>query len=253
MKLSDLYESSKEAQLVHLARQMTKAGYKITPPPLTHGQFLAKVKDSTMSQREIDAVEDAMFGNSPSQKITRHDLEQISAIADVDLGELLSIAEIDLRESTENKKTVDLLEGMWVIKSMDGVEKRFKDKNSPAAKEWERSIKKKPAKAPKYSQEWWYSQDVDVYPWDKINAYDDNDEIQRIATAQFGKAMDDWSLGKAYYREVDGVETAHAEVRVSYTYGPEDDMGSEEQVSDSERIKIRRDVKKPETLVFAGF
>lgn len=105
MKLSDLYESSKEAQLAHLARELGNAGYKVTPPPMTHGQFLAKVKDSTMSQHEIDAVEDAMFGISPSQKITRDDLEQISAIADVDLGELLSIAEIDLRESVDTKKT----------------------------------------------------------------------------------------------------------------------------------------------------
>lgn len=150
-------------------------------------------------------------------------------------------------------KIVDLLEGMWVVKSMDGIEKRFKDKNSPAAKEWERSIKKKPAKAPKYSQEWWYTQDVDVYPWDKIDAYTDNDEIRHIAAAQFGKAVDDWSVEKKFNKEVNGVECAHATIRVTYTYGPEDDMGHDEEVSDAERIVVRRDVKKPEKLVFAGF
>lgn len=150
---------------------------------------------------------------------------------------------------------LNLNEGMWVVKSMDGVEKRFKDRDSAEAKEWASSIKKKPTKvkAPKFSQEWWEAQDPEVSPWEKIDEYRDSDEIQRIAAEQFGKAMDDWSVEKKFNKVVNGVDCAHATIRVTYTYGPEDDMGHDEEVSDAERIVVRRDVKKPETLVFAGF
>jgi hypothetical protein len=43
--------------------------------------------------------------------------------------------------------------GMWVIKSKDGVEKRFKDDESPEAVVWKATIAKKP-KAPK-PKDWW--------------------------------------------------------------------------------------------------
>lgn len=41
-----------------------------------------------------------------------------------------------------------LFEGMWVIKSKDGVEKRFKDDKSEAAQAWANSIQKKQRAAP---------------------------------------------------------------------------------------------------------
>lgn len=64
--------------------------------PLTWSKFIALVKKSTMSQRDINEVVEnvlLMAGDEvETLRVTRAAVEQLSAIADVDLRELLDIA-----------------------------------------------------------------------------------------------------------------------------------------------------------------
>jgi hypothetical protein len=48
-----------------------------------------------MSQRDTDAVFDIARSLKQDAPITRHDVEQISAVADVDLGELLDYSGLE--------------------------------------------------------------------------------------------------------------------------------------------------------------
>lgn len=155
-------------------------------------------------------------------------------------------------------KITELFEGMYVVKSKDGVEKRFKDADSAEAKAWKEKTAKniKPAV---YSDAYWEkkeeeSDDYDfVTPWKKIgNLNSDSDQIERLVRDQYvGKT--DWTLGRADEMKRDGTSCATRVVRVMFEYGPDDDMGVDEPVSDVQSILVARDPKKPKQIDFVKY
>lgn len=60
---------------------------------------------------------------------------------------------VDRYVSPESLKK--LSEGMFVVKNQDGVEKRFKDSNSPEANAWKSTSKKPSTKIVPYSDDYW--------------------------------------------------------------------------------------------------
>jgi hypothetical protein len=153
-------------------------------------------------------------------------------------------------------KFESLDEGMYVVKNKDGVEKRFKDHESPEAKAWKTSSKT--AKFAVYSDAYWenkkdtskYGDDV-VTPWAKID--EDDPAIARIVKQQFGKNADDWHLSKQTSTKIDGTTCTVASLRVSLQYTKDDDLGLDGDVEDSQVIKIARDPKSPKTVKFHGY
>jgi hypothetical protein len=55
-------------------------------------ELLRKVKLSTMSQRDEEEIADALMGHGPTDVLKDRDLEQIAAIANVDLSDLRDLA-----------------------------------------------------------------------------------------------------------------------------------------------------------------
>lgn len=153
-------------------------------------------------------------------------------------------------------KTSELLrEGNWNLKNKDGKKKSFKDKNSPEAKAWlSSSSEKKPPKVKKYSYEWWDQQDTKVKPWAKIDFIDSNELEKLLKNTVNDRAPDDWTFGRSYSTETDGVPVAARNVRLMYLYTADDDLGiGDEPVEDSQVIGIKRDVNNPEKFVFDGY
>lgn len=153
------------------------------------------------------------------------------------------------------KELLSIHEGMFVVKNKDGKEKRFKDANSAEARAWKQSESpKKAPKAAKYSQEWWHDQDVDVYPDDKIT-HDDSGQIDKIVTKEMGGLKpEDWSFGKHYSKEVNGVTVAGRVVRAGWMITKDDDLGTgDEPVEHYENFGVVRDVKDPSKFVFDGY
>ena len=154
-----------------------------------------------------------------------------------------------------------LNEGMYVIKSKDGVEKRFKDADSADAKAWkEKTAKKTNVKIALYSDAYWEKKESDsddsnfLTPWKKIGEQDnDSDQIDRIVKDMHGAGKTDWTLGKVSEMKRDGTSCATRVVRVMFEYGPEDDMGVDEPTSDTQSIMIARDPKKPKQLDFINY
>lgn len=157
-------------------------------------------------------------------------------------------------------KLHQILEGSYVIKNKDGKERRFKDDRDPAAVAWASSSSAKKS-AEKYTAAWWdekawkdsLSATSTIYPWSKIK----DDEITAQSGSIFDRAgfvnVDDWNIVRHGTEGVDGIGTAAATIRVSYSLGPEDDMGVTDRVSDSGYIRVRRDTKNPKVLVFVGY
>lgn len=156
-----------------------------------------------------------------------------------------------------------LSEGMYVVKSKDGVEKRFKDANSPEAKAWKESTRKKPSvKFPKYGKTYWERKEDDPeyegkLPWSKITI-DDLVGVHDMIKDQVGMDADDWSITSRAEKDVDGVPTAFAVLRVFGLYDKRDmglsiEDGEPETVEEVVNIRVHRDTKQPEKLVFAGF
>ena len=164
-------------------------------------------------------------------------------------------------------KIVELNEGMYVVKSQDGVEKRFRDASSAEAKEWKASTSKKPAKksvpTEKFTQEWWdYKEEKadgdGVYPWSKIGQYELDFDVLKDAFEQAGygaQNIDDWSIVKKIDTKLNGVTTAAAQLRVVYVYTKDDDIGIEgdDPVSDSGLINVARSTKNPNKFIFTGY
>ena len=147
-----------------------------------------------------------------------------------------------------------LVEGAFVVKNKDGKEKRFKDVNSADARAWKDSSAKKVVtkKVVKYSQEWWEDQDADLRPDDKISM-DDDGQVDRILRAEMHRAADDWTFGKHYTKNVNGVVVAGRVVRAGWMITKDDDLGVEDQVEHYENFGIVRDVKNPKKFVFDGY
>lgn len=151
-----------------------------------------------------------------------------------------------------------LTEGMYIVKSKDGVEKRFKDADSAEAKAWKESTAKK-TKVAVYSQKYWEGKDDGerIVPWTKITVDEIADQFDAIASDQGFGRIDDWTKQKNGETKVEGVDVATVGVRMAFSFGKEDDMGldveGDERISDSQYIQLRRDVKDPRKLVFAGY
>lgn len=159
-------------------------------------------------------------------------------------------------------KVSELLnEGMFVVKSKDGVEKRFKNADSAEAKAWKDSTSKKSTpKVAAYSDMYWEKKkDASndrgfVTPWSIING-DTNayDEIQRIVESQHGSGQTDWTIVREGGMKRDGTSCATAEVRVQFEYGPDDDMGVDEPTSDTQAILVARNPQKPKQIDFIKY
>lgn len=196
--------------------------------------------------------------------VKRGQWSELKGKSDEQLEDLVDDAKYGAKNQVDEARAA---KGMWVIKNKDGVEKRFKDDESPEAKAWKASSKPKkasPVPKEKYSQEWWdYQEDKDpysdkVYPGTKI----DRDELtfDKLADA-FKDAgyeernVDDYHIQRATEKTIKGVRCAAYSLRVVYVYTKEDDIGVEgdEPVSDSQVIYVARDSKNPKKFVFAGY
>lgn len=149
-------------------------------------------------------------------------------------------------------KFIQLYEGAYVIKNKDGKEKRFKDSNSSEAKAWKDSstLKRSPLpKAERFSADWWIDKEGDR-PWDRI---EDGEDVNKILKKEMGKEPGDWTFGRHYMKMVDGVNVAGRIVKATFVYGPNDDMGVEQEVENTENYGVIRDVKNPKKLIFDGW
>ena len=107
-------------------------------------------------------------------------------------------------QSYAKKHRKEMNEGMHVVKSKDGIEKRFKDVNSVEAKSWkENTAKKMSVKLAVYSDSYWEKKESNsddsnfLTPWEKIGQQgDDSDQIERLVKDQHSAGKIDWTLGK---------------------------------------------------------
>jgi len=153
------------------------------------------------------------------------------------------------------KKSVN--EGMYVVKSKDGVEKRFRDADSAEAKAWKEKTAKN-IKLAVYSNAYWEKKEEDsddydfVTPWKKIGDAE-VDAIEAIVRDQHGAGQTDWTFGKAGEMDREGTSCATRVIRVQFEYGPDDDMGVDEPVSDTQAILVGRNPKKPKQIDFIKY
>lgn len=151
-----------------------------------------------------------------------------------------------------SKKTLGLNEGMFVVKNLDGKEKRFKDTKSAEAKAWAKTSSAKKPVSKKYSYEWWDESDAETLPWSPFRQDKDAGSVADIVAKQFNSRAD-WTLGSVYAKQIDDVLVTAMKIRVSYEYSPEDDMGLDADTGDSQVIGVRRDEKNPEKWHFDKF
>ena len=160
-----------------------------------------------------------------------------------------------------------LSEGTFVIKSKDGVEKRFKNADSTEALDWKETVaKKKAAPVEKYTNEWWYKRQMAsddfrgvIIPAAKIDLGVSNGDLKIEDLEKMGEQLgfanvDDYHLVRHGYMNVDGYRgVATATIRVVAVYEPEDDIGVDETTSETYTVIVRRDVKDPKKFVFVRF
>lgn len=131
--------------------------------------------------------------------------------------------------------------GSFVVKNLDGDEKRFPSDSSPAAQAWKKS---RSTKNPKYTTEWWENQpDVDVLPWSKIEyrRLDANDLKPVFKDAGFN-TVDDFTAEGFSSMKDGSVTVATMELRVI-------EKGEQEGVW----ILVKRDFKDPNKLKFVKY
>ncbi len=159
-----------------------------------------------------------------------------------------------------------LTEGAFVIKSKDGVEKRFK-KEGPESEAWSKTIAKKPktVKAEKFSTAWWEQKedagDVDmILPWTKIDKYNLSSNDLEAAFENAGipaKNVDHWTTYGPTFKVIDGVKCASINLNVIAAYTKDDDLGLDftdrDVVSDSHPVVVARSPKDPKNLIFIGY
>ena len=155
-------------------------------------------------------------------------------------------------------KVQDLFEGAFVVKSKDGVEKRFKDADSVEAKQWkETTAKKSKPKAAAYSDKYWNDKaeaNPDrVIPSTPIGP-DDGEGIARVVDEVFNTPKTDWTFsGKGGLQKRDITTCAVRTLRVMFEYGPEDDMGVDEPAQDVQYIVVGRNPQNPKQIDFMGY
>jgi hypothetical protein len=148
-------------------------------------------------------------------------------------------------------------EGNWVIKSIDGIEKRFKDRDSVEAKAWSSTVaKKRSAKKVKYSLEWWEEQELT--PWSKISLGTDKGQLsveilENLSAHSFNNIVDLHLIGKTFEQLIDNIPCAHTKLTIMVAYSKDDDLGLADDTMDSYTIIVRRDMKDPTKFVFVKF
>lgn len=153
-----------------------------------------------------------------------------------------------------------VLEGAFVVKNKDGVEKRFKNADSAAAKAWKETSKPKKEKLEKYSAEWWMDKhfDGELTPGTpiKLDSGDESftsDKFDAMAKDMGFGEIEDYTAQGGGLISVHGVPTATLKIRLLISYSPEDDLGLDEPTTDSQNILIRRDTKNPKKFVFVKY
>jgi hypothetical protein len=220
------------------------------------------------ASKAAQKLEDAIVGNwlklSVSQIVKKvKGWPEFKGMTDAQLEDLVDDAHYQAHNQVDESLMV---EGAYVIKNTAGVEKRFKDASSEAAKLWKASGLKasKPSAVPKekFSQAWWqYQEDKDknyekTMPWTKIDKHDLDSASLKAAFSSAGwneNNVDDWSVvGGSGNVKVKGVNCAALTLRVVYMFTKDDDMGVEgdDPVSDSEYITIARSPTDPKKYVF---
>jgi hypothetical protein len=146
-----------------------------------------------------------------------------------------------------------VLSGKWVVKNLDGDEKRFDRTDSPDAVEWKnsRSSKKKlMEKAPKFSQEWWSLQSG-LTPMSRLMSYDETAIGTGLKAFLRGSAkLSDHTFMRQGHKIVDGVTCAYVQIRCILSYGKSDDLGTDADTTDGLWVIAVRDSKNPRKFNF---
>lgn len=251
IELPRLQVLAEAAAVKQAAYKISWKGYPNNPKPEVHG--IAYFCDANgFDKDDIKAIKDLMPGEEHTTG-----------------GPTDSVTIVRLKKDRALEEGL-MTEGAYVVKSKDGVEKRFKSADSAEAKAWAASTQKKPAKvkAEKYSQAWWDDKYLDnksgymagthsVFPSTKIDELEVGDQFDKIAKQEGLGRVEDWTVGGRGTSEVDGVRVATISIRMMFSFGKEDDLGldveGDERVSDTQYITLRRDTKNPKKLVFAGY
>jgi hypothetical protein len=286
MKVSELFESS-DQELKRLEKQVraamdsgddytAKQYAKMAPTPEGKKALSKLIRELMHSVNEgfeaelTDAIKLNWMSWSISEivkllkkQIATGKWPELKGKSDDLLHDYVDMAKDDARNQVDEAVAG---KGSWVIKNKDGVEKRFKDDESPEAKAWKNSNSaKRPSPVPKekFSKEWWqYQEDNDktfekIMPWTKIDKYDLDSASLKDAFESAGwkeKNVDDWSvIGRGTEINIKGVPCAAVEIRVVYVFTKDDDMGIEgdEPVSDSGTFFAARSPKDPKKYIFA--
>lgn len=162
-----------------------------------------------------------------------------------------------------------ITEGAFVVKNKDGKEKRFKSAESPDALAWKNSSTAKKKAAEKYSDEWWDEKKKDFnydgrFPDERISADElGGGVLADILKDETGHEINDFSIRVRNTMKVGSTTVARAMLRVVYEFDMRD-MGYDEKTIaqsgntdgkglESMYINVRRDVKNPSKIVFAGY
>ena len=166
------------------------------------------------------------------------------------------------------QELLSLLEGGYVLYNRSGQRKTFKDTGSPAARAFQSSESTaKPATvpSPKFSQEWWDKRQYSgkysgPFPDTRFGENEFDYEKLKFPFSQAGfqeDNVDDWSVTKHVFTEIDGVRCAGVIIRVAYSFGAEDDMGLDlkdgKRLEDIQSLSAYRSPTAPATLVFGKY
>lgn len=92
MRLKEFLAESAYTKFMALPKETRDSAIRANNPgvPITIAVSTALkiLKNSTLSQQDEDSIRDALLGHKPTDVLSLKDLDQISAIADVDVHEL---------------------------------------------------------------------------------------------------------------------------------------------------------------------
>lgn len=196
-------------------------------------------------------------------------------------GKIYSTTEVTRSEAARARqnrgmKPDSVSEGTFVIKSKDGVEKRFK-KTGPESDAWAKTVAKKPAgKFEKYSKAYWEREEQKawdknasdfVLPWDPIDrdALDPLSLRGALMDAGFTSIEDYSIIGKSYTLKDGDMPVAAIKLNVQVVHDLTADFGYDQhtidamhgvqdgKVLDLQGIVVARDTKDPKKMVFKDY
>ena len=162
--------------------------------------------------------------------------------------------------------TGSIAEGAFVIKSKDGVQKRFKNADSPEAIEWKNKVARPPkVKAERFTDEWWHKSASIVIPRSRIGQYDlFHGGLEKQLKDHFvSSAINDFYIVDRGFTNRDGTTCATAIVRVVYEFDMKD-MGYDDKTIaqsgnenglglESVTIKVARNRENPKKIDFLAY